>query len=127
MAKAELEKKALKILDEQKDICSIKDLAVEMNIARSTVYYNELDKSDIIKEAMERNKSSSKRKVRNKWQNSDNATLQIAWYRLMADEDETARLNSAKLELEHSGKLTVMPSVKIGSKDLELNIGDDVD
>lgn len=32
-----------------------------------------------------------------------------------------------KQEVEHSGTVSLMPSVKIGSKNLELNIGDDVD
>lgn len=32
-----------------------------------------------------------------------------------------------KQEVEHSGTVSLMPSVKIGSKDLELKIGDDVD
>ena len=98
-----------------------------MNIARATFYNNELDKLDSIREAIDKNKSRNKRRVRNKWQESDNPTLQIAWYRLVADEEETARLNSARLELEHSGKLTVMPSVKVGNEELSLNIGDDVD
>lgn len=32
-----------------------------------------------------------------------------------------------KQEIEHSGTVNLMPSVKIGNKDLDLNIGDDVD
>ena len=123
----DLEKKALKILQENRDICFFKDLATELGIGRSTLYWKNLDKLDSIRDAINENATLMKRALRNKWYVGDNATTQIALYRLLADEDETARLNSAKLELEHSGKLTVMPSVKIGSKDLDLNIGDDVD
>lgn len=123
----DLEKKALKILEDNRDICFFKDLAAELGIGRSTLYWKNLDKLDTIRDALNQNSILMKRALRNKWYVGDNATTQIALYRLLADDDETARLNSAKLELEHSGKVTLMPSVKIGSKNLELNIGDDVD
>lgn len=90
----QLEQKALDILAENKDIYFMYDLADKMDIARSTFYYNQLDKSDVIKNALLHNKRTLKRGLRVKWYNSDNATTQVALYKLLADEDELARLNN---------------------------------
>ena len=89
-----LEEKALNILIENKDIYFMYDLAEKMDIARSTFYYNQLDKLDSIKNALLHNKRILKRGLRAKWYNSDNATTQVALYKLLADDDELARLNN---------------------------------
>ena len=39
--------------------------------------------------------------MRDKWYNSDNATLQIALMKLIADDDEAHRLNGTKREVKH--------------------------
>lgn len=37
------------------------------------------------------------------------------------------RMYGDKQSIEHSGSVTLMPSVKVGGKDLEINIGENVD
>lgn len=49
--------------------------------------YNEL------RRIIDDNKVSMKSKMRNKWYESDNATLQLALYRLTSSEDEHKKLN----------------------------------
>lgn len=99
----ELEKKALKILEKHPDIYFISDLAEEMDIARATFYNNELDKLDSIKNALHRNKRIIKRGLRNKWYKGENATTQVALYKLLADEDELSRLNN-NIDVSLNGK-----------------------
>lgn len=90
----DLEQKALHILQTKKDIYFLCDLADEMGIARATFYNNGLDKLDTIKNAIISNKQNVKRALRNKWYNNDNATTQVALYKLIATEDELNRLNN---------------------------------
>ena len=99
--KGELEKIALEMIEEHK-LTKISHLATFMPCSRSTFYDLELDKSDIIKETLYKIRENKKKKMTDKWAESDNATLQIAAFKLMADEDELTRLNSQKTEVEHS-------------------------
>lgn len=101
--KSEYEQMALDILAKKKDVYIICDLADEMGISRATFYNNNLDKLDSIKNAILHNKRNVKRGLRNKWFNSDNATTQVALYKLLADEDELSRLNN-NVDVSLNGK-----------------------
>ena len=101
--KSEYERLALDILARKRDIYFTNDLTDEMGIARSTFYNNNLDKLDSIKNAILHNKRNVKRGLRNKWFNSDNATTQVALYKLLADEDELSRLNN-NVDVSLNGK-----------------------
>lgn len=92
----ELEKKALKILEKNRDIYFFTDLAMELGYNRQYLYEVGFspDKNDTLKEALENNKKYIKRGLRNKWYKNDNATTQVALYKLLANEDELARLNN---------------------------------
>lgn len=74
------------------------DLAEFVEPAISTLYEWELDKSEDIKRELAKNKVTAKRKMRNKWQDSDNATLQLAAYKLIADKDELESLTINKVD-----------------------------
>lgn len=91
-----LREKALKILEKKKDIYFFADLATELGYARQYLYEIGFcpDKDDILKQALDDNKKTIKRGLRNKWFKSDNATVQVALYKLLADEDELAKLNN---------------------------------
>ena len=127
---SKLEKMALEILEASRDIYSISDLVNEMGIARSTFYFQRLDKSDIIKKALLKNKQFLKRKMRYDWFKSKNPTLQLALYKLLADDDELARLNNKennntdsdngileKLLNRNDIKLVVDPTYLLSSED----------
>lgn len=90
----ELEKKALQILAEKPDIYFFKDLAIELGYSREWLNQLGVDKLDSIKTSLETNKRNIKRSLRNKWFLSENPTVQVAFYKLLADEEELSRLNN---------------------------------
>lgn len=62
--------------------------------AVSTLYEWELEKSEDIKNALIAQRTKAKAKLKKRWQNSESApVLQLAAYKLMADEDELERLS----------------------------------
>lgn len=109
----ELEKLALDAIEKHK-LTKQNQLICYLPCVESTFYKDDLHKSELIKSALEFNKISKKKKLTDKWEESDNATLQIAAYKLMADDDELTRLNSQKIEAEHTLKGS---GIKIGFAD----------
>lgn len=89
----ELEEQCVKIINEN-HIFFIKDLCAFLPFARSTFYDLGLDKSDRIREEINKQKIATKQALKLRWAVSDNATLQIALYRLLADAEEKEALNS---------------------------------
>lgn len=91
-----LEESALKILEKNRDIYFFTDLAMELGYNRQYLYEVGFspDKNDTLKEALDNNKKYIKRGLRNKWYKNDNATTQVALYKLLADDDELAKLNN---------------------------------
>lgn len=101
-----LKKKALAILEKKKDIYFFSDLAIELGMSRQYLYERGFspDKDDALKEALENNKKYVKRGLRAKWYTNDNATTQVALYKLLADEEELKRLNNnADINLTSDG------------------------
>lgn len=99
----ELKEKALKIIhDEKQQPVFIDELACLMGIPRQTFYAHKLDKIDTIKEGLEQNKISKKSKMRRKWEESDNATLQIANYKLLGTKEELERLSKQSIDVGRS-------------------------
>lgn len=90
----ELVEIALTILKKKKDIYFFCDLATEMGYSYQWLYEIGLDKVEAVKTALLENKKQVKRGLRNKWFNNDNATTQVALYKLLADDDELSRLNN---------------------------------
>lgn len=72
------------------------------DIRRSQFYNLELDKSNMIKDAIAENRSKACGYMVNKWIASDNATLQIAGYRLVATEEERMALNQEYVKIDAS-------------------------
>lgn len=94
----------LEVIKEEK-LTFFNDLSIFIEPTMATLYEWDFDKSDTLKEELKKNKLAAKRKMRNKWEDSDNATLQIAAYKLMADRDEMDALVMNKVE--QSGALTI--------------------
>jgi len=108
----ELEEKALDILEKKKDMYFFCDLADELGYSREWLNQLGVDKLDTIKNALLHNKRNLKRGLRNKWYNSDNATTQVALYKLVADDDELSRLNNNM-------------DVSLNTKGLSIVVGDE--
>ena len=72
----------------------------------------ESKESKDIKRAIDNNKVALKTKLRNKWKDSDNATLQIALYKLLGTDEEYIRLANARSEITQDIKMDAI-TVKI--------------
>ena len=94
---SELEAKALEVIQKNR-LVFIHEVASFMNISRQTFYTYGLDKLDSIKDALDLNKETIKAGLRKKWYESDNATVQIALYKLIGTDEESDRINSQKIK-----------------------------
>jgi hypothetical protein len=99
----ELEKLSLDAIKENK-LVFIGDVIAYLPCGKQTFYDHKLDKSDNIKTHLYKNRADMKIKMRKKWYESDNATLQIGLMKLIADDDEAHRLNGTKREVKHENK-----------------------
>lgn len=71
-----------------------------------------------IKKELAFNKVSSKIKLINKWEDSDNPTLQIAAFKLIADESELQALSTNWQKNEHSGEIKTNDVSKLTTEEL---------
>lgn len=108
-SKEQHEKDIVTTIQQHIDILFVYDIfGYYMDMSRQYFYEIGLDKSDTIREAINANRAKAKRHMRSKWIKSDNPTLQITAYRLMADEDETKRLNQRFVDMTVNGKMGVV-------------------
>ncbi len=87
-----LEKKALSVIKKHR-LVFIDEISSYLSCSRATFYLKGLDKLDTIKKALEENRISIKRGLREKWYENDVPTTQIALYKLIGTEKECNRLN----------------------------------
>lgn len=111
-----MEEKKKKIFDQalkvikNKEVVFMEDLISYLPIVKSTFYDyfpNGSNESNTIKEAIDKNKVDIKSELRNKWRFDNNATTQIALYKLLANESELDNLNSSRQKVEHSGEIQI--------------------
>lgn len=95
----ELKQLALKIIPEQQCV-TLEEVWLFLGITRGTAANHGLNEMHEIKEAVQREKIAVKNKLRRRWRDSDNATLQIAEFKLCSDDDELARLNTQKVNAD---------------------------
>lgn len=70
---------------------------------KTTFYDHKLHESNDIKRAIEKNKINAKNKALNKWADSDNATLQLAHYKLIAEDSERKKLSQTYTDVTTGG------------------------
>ena len=103
------QKDIVKCIKEHADILFISDIFCYYMDLRISQFYNlGLEKSEEIRDAISNNRIKAKKYMRSKWVKSDNPTLQITAYRLIADEDETRRLNQRYVDMTVNGKVGVV-------------------
>lgn len=108
-SKEQHEKDIVTTIQQHIDILFVYDIfGYYMDMSRQYFYEIGLDKSDTIREAINANRAKAKRHMRSKWIKSNNPTLQITAYRLMADDDETKRLNQRFVDMTVNGKMGVV-------------------
>jgi len=101
--------KALKIAKDKK-CYFIEQVVSFMPIAKKTFYEwfpIDSDESNAIKEILDLNKINTKSKMYDKWFESDNATLQLAFFKLIGDDNERKALSTNWNE--HSGEFKIKP------------------
>jgi 23S rRNA G2069 N7-methylase RlmK/C1962 C5-methylase RlmI len=96
--RTEIEAQAVKAIEEHK-LTFFDEISLYVEPTRATLYEWGFDKLDTIKEAIAKNRIQKKKKMRNKWEDSENATLQIAAYKLIAEDEEIAKITMNKMEL----------------------------
>ena len=82
------------------------DIPLYISPSLRTLYEWNLHESQEIKEAIELERSKVKQKMRKKWLQSDNATLQIVGYRLMATREELEAITTNRVESKVEATVT---------------------
>lgn len=102
----------LKILDSEK-IFTFKDIFVfYKDISRAWAYTNEIDKVDDIKEAIISNKRRGVQSLIDKWIDSENATLQIAAFKIIAEPEERKAISQNYTDVTSDNeKLNTAPTI----------------
>ncbi len=95
----ELEQQALEAIKEH-GLVFIEEVVSFLPCDKKTFYNHNLHEFHSIKEAIEYNKVSKKAKLRKNWEHSENATLNISLYKLLANEEELMRLSVQKIHQE---------------------------
>jgi hypothetical protein len=109
----ELERQSLEAITKYKLIW-IEEVVSYLPCSKPTFYEHKLNELNSIKEAVQKNRDDLKVGLRKKWYESDNATTQIALYKLIGTDDESDRINSQKQKVEHSGEIQITGiSVKV--------------
>lgn len=111
--KDELAEIAIKAITSKK-LVFMDEVYAYLPCSRATFYNHKLEELDSIKGAIEKNRIDLKVGLRKKWYESENATVQIALYKLIGSEDESDRINSQKSKIDHTtaGK-PIMPVIKV--------------
>lgn len=83
---------------EKNQLVFIDEVVTFLPCSRATFYNHELDKLDVIKDALNNVRTNVKTQLRHKWRDSDNAALQIGLMKLMATDEERKRLSTSFME-----------------------------
>lgn len=101
-----LKQKAIEAIKKNK-LIFIEDVCAMIGIAKST-YYDHFkegsDDSNELNTILNENKISLKVSLRKKWFDSDNATTQLALYKLCSEPDELKRLSTSHVDMTTNGK-----------------------
>jgi 23S rRNA G2069 N7-methylase RlmK/C1962 C5-methylase RlmI len=95
--KEKIHEECIRVIREEK-VTFFNDLAIYIEPTMSTLYEWEFEKSEDIKRELAKNKLRAKKKMRMKWEESENATLQIAAYKLIAEKEEIEALTVNKVD-----------------------------
>ena len=121
-----IEQQAIEAI-KQHNLVFIEDVICYIPFGKTTFYSKRLNESDAIKEAIYENRQSKKIALRTKWEGSENATLQMGLYKLLANEDELERLNNNRQKIETDNKHQIEGNIELvfeGLHDLPSNESD---
>lgn len=98
-------------LIEKHGLIFIEDIVALLPCSKQTFYTffpSDSDELDKIKSALEKNRVSMKSNMRQKWYKSDNPTLQVALMKMIANEDEAARLSGNTMVKVETNKMRIV-------------------
>jgi hypothetical protein len=98
---------------ETEECVTIEEVLLFLPISKQTFYNLQLDEVDELKEALNGMKVKLKKKMRRNWRNSDNATLQIAEFKLIASDDERDKLNTQKVQQDTTHSFKDKPTINL--------------
>jgi len=101
---------------ETENLFFMEDVIAFLGISKATFYdHFNADSNELnyFKELLTKNKVSAKLAMRKKWQDSDNASLQMGLYKLIGSDEERKRLNSAYIDqkTEVKGELKIVREI----------------
>ncbi len=115
----ELLQKALAVTKEH-NLFFIEDIVSYLPCGKQTFYTHKLDEVDELKDLLEENKVTTKVKMRKKWSDSDNATLQISLMKLIGRGEERKRLSQSYTDHTTKGKSIIMTEEERNARIKEL-------
>jgi len=98
-------------LIEKHGLLFIEDIVALLPLRKQTFYDMfpvGSDEMDSVKSALEKNRVSMKSNMRQKWYKSDNPTLQVALMKIIANEDEAARLSGNNMVKVETNKMRIV-------------------
>lgn len=98
----ELELQALEEISKRK-LVFMDEVISYLPCSASTFYNYGLESLETLKAALAKNRTDLKAGLRKKWYNSDNATTDIALYKLLGTDEEAHRLNGTRQEVRVDG------------------------
>lgn len=101
--KNDLEKEAIRAIKEN-NLTFDSEVWVYLGISEKTYYNHELQKLQSIKEAIKENRVKTKNNLKAKWFRSSNATLQVALYKLISDDEERKKLSQTYNDITTNGE-----------------------
>ncbi|MDD6581589.1 MAG: hypothetical protein PUF10_02780 [Bacteroidales bacterium] len=106
----------VKCVESHKDILFFSDILDHYHDLKESQFYNlKLNECEEIKSAINRNRATAKHHIRTKWIQSENPTLQIAAYRIMATEDERRALEMKYSDVKVNGNVGVVSEEAINN------------
>ena len=109
--KKKLQKDAENAIKEN-NLFFIEDVVAMLGIDKSTFYKyfpSESNESNELKKYLNKNRALIKMDLRKKWSESDNATTQLALYKLICDTDERKRLSVSYNEVSFEDRELIIP------------------
>ena len=98
----ELIERAVEVINRKK-LVFITEVIHHLGISNKSFYNHKLQDAEEVKAGLQKNKIDMKGVLRIKWFKSENATLQISLYKLLADDEERKRLTQQYFQ--HEGEV----------------------
>jgi len=112
---SELKRKAIEVIDKNK-LVFVEDICAMIGISKPTFYSHfEVGSNDFneLSNMLEKNKISLKVMLRKKWLDSDNATTQMALYKLCSTPEEHKKLQQNYTDHTTNDKDIIIPQIEI--------------